>query len=236
MTNLVILSPADTERFHSKVDSNGGPNACWPWTGTVAKTDKDGNALYGRFKTNGQNVRAHRLAYMLAKGTIPDGMVIRHLCIHQPMCCNPSHLEIGTPEENKADRAITDEVRRGPFWTAVALWSIRRNAAQEKAFRLPTKELAEELGITPWMVNSIARKKCWLAAWELFGDLDINTRPEPPDVRAILEAKGLCVQDGWQNPTDPDPEDPTISSIPPEEWAEILAQLQAEEAAIDEAA
>ncbi|MBS1019556.1 HNH endonuclease [Gluconobacter cerinus] len=236
MTDLVMLSQADTERFHSKVNTTGGPNACWPWTGTVAKTDKDGNALYGRFKTNGQNIRAHRLAYMLAKGAIPDGMEIRHLCIHQPMCCNPAHLKIGTPQENKADKAITDSVRRGPFWTAVALWSIRRNAAQEKAFRLPTKELAEELDITPWMVNSIARKKRWLAAWELFGDLDINMRPEPPDVRAILEAKGLCVQDGWQNPTDPEPEDPTISSIPPEEWAEVLAQLQAEEAAIDEAA
>lgn len=43
--------------------------------------------------------RAHRLAYILAKGPIPDGLEIDHLC-RTPACINPLHLEAVTHAEN----------------------------------------------------------------------------------------------------------------------------------------
>jgi hypothetical protein len=47
----------------------------------------------------GGNVRAHRIAYEMTKGLIPEGLVIDHLCrVH--CCVNPDHLEAVTQLEN----------------------------------------------------------------------------------------------------------------------------------------
>lgn len=47
---------------------------------------------------------AHRLSYTLAYGSIPEGLVIDHLC-RTPVCVRPDHLEAVTQQEN---------MRRGP--------------------------------------------------------------------------------------------------------------------------
>lgn len=43
--------------------------------------------------------RAHRVAYILTKGDIPDGLLILHSCGNR-RCCNPAHLRQGTQSEN----------------------------------------------------------------------------------------------------------------------------------------
>ncbi len=84
------------ERLYAKVEM-GGPDDCWPWTGTV------NNCGYGRTKVNGKETLTHRLAYTLENGEIPEGLVVRHRC-HRPECANPAHLVLGTVAENNADR------------------------------------------------------------------------------------------------------------------------------------
>jgi hypothetical protein len=44
-------------------------------------------------------IRAHRFAYELLVGPIPEGLVIDHLCRNR-RCVNPAHLEPVTAEEN----------------------------------------------------------------------------------------------------------------------------------------
>ena len=85
-------------RFHSKVDRSGGPDACWPWT---AHRGADG---YGRFQLGGKPRLAHRIAYLLAGGTIPNDLEMRHSrkCVTNA-CCNPAHLVPGTHQENMDD-------------------------------------------------------------------------------------------------------------------------------------
>lgn len=81
------------ERFWSKVVRSDG---CWLW---AAATDKDG---YGRFSVGRQMVLAHRLAFELANGVVPGGLVVRHTCDNPP-CCRPDHLIVGTQLDNVRD-------------------------------------------------------------------------------------------------------------------------------------
>ena len=71
----------------------GTPEECWEWTG--AKTGLG----YGNFYVAGRTVRAHRFVYEAARGAIPDGLVLDHLC-RNPKCVNPAHLEPVTQREN----------------------------------------------------------------------------------------------------------------------------------------
>jgi hypothetical protein len=56
---------------------------------------------YGRVSWNGKLHSAHVLSYELAKGKIPDGLEIDHLC-RITSCINPDHLEAVTHKENVA--------------------------------------------------------------------------------------------------------------------------------------
>ena len=80
------------ERFWEKVMKT---DTCWLWT---AGRDSAG---YGIFRTGGRaNVsKAHRVAYVLAKGPVPAGLDLDHLC-RVRRCVNPDHLEPVTRKEN----------------------------------------------------------------------------------------------------------------------------------------
>ncbi len=83
------------ERFQDKVAvSTGG---CWEWSGCVTS---DGYGLIGvRKGGHSTSLKAHRVAYELYIGPIPDGLQIDHLCRNR-RCVNPQHLEPVTCREN----------------------------------------------------------------------------------------------------------------------------------------
>src|SRR5262249_41065983 len=69
---------------------------CWLWTGCKNRYG------YGKFNAGAKtrpNIRAHRYAYEIFIGKIPDGLTIDHLC-RNTSCVNPVHLEAVTVSEN----------------------------------------------------------------------------------------------------------------------------------------
>jgi hypothetical protein len=77
-------------RFWAKVEKT---DTCWLWQG-----GKDGSG-YGLFKFEGTQRRAHRVSYLWANGSIPDGLEIHHHC-RVRVCVRPDHLEAVTRIEN----------------------------------------------------------------------------------------------------------------------------------------
>lgn len=100
---LDAVTPKATavERFWTKIQRDA--DGCWLWTANI------NNGGYGTFHNGDRDVKAHRYAYELMVGPIPEGLVIDHLC-RVRRCVNPGHLDPVTAEEN---------VRRGEGPTAV---------------------------------------------------------------------------------------------------------------------
>lgn len=81
-----------------------GAGNCVVYAGTITPSG------YGNVYDGYNPVPAHRLAYELAKGEIPSGLQIDHLCRNR-RCCNPEHLEAVTRLEN-VRRGMAGTVRR----------------------------------------------------------------------------------------------------------------------------
>ena len=87
------------DRFEAKVERIPFMG-CWVWMGA---TNENGYGLIGRGARGQGNERAHRTAYRLYRGEIPEGKIMLHKC-GNPVCVNPWHVEPGTHKENAEDK------------------------------------------------------------------------------------------------------------------------------------
>ena len=79
--------------FWANVDRSAGPGGCWPW---MAHIHRNG---YGKFMVDRVPRMAHRVAFEIARGPIPAGKHLDHLC-RTRACVNPAHLEPVSQAEN----------------------------------------------------------------------------------------------------------------------------------------
>lgn len=113
---------------------------------------------YGVKNAKGKNWQAHRLVWTEHYGTIPKGMVIRHMC-NNPACINIDHLNIGTMADNIKDR---DNAGR----TAKGNKAGRAKLTEEDVLDILKKEMsateyAKKYNVTGNHIQRLWRKTCW---------------------------------------------------------------------------
>ena len=120
--------------------------------------------------------QAHRVAYALTYGSIPeDRPYVLHRCDNRP-CCNPSHLWPGTKAENNRDRA--EKGRSAKAWkptrsrvtsvigenhgmaklTEADVVAIRNRYASGDA---TMTAIAEDYGMTKVAIRHVVRRMTW---------------------------------------------------------------------------
>lgn len=106
---------------------------CLEWDGWVTPAGYGQIPVYG-----GGRIFTHRAAYEGAKGAIPEGLTIDHLCRNK-RCCNPDHLEAVTSAENtrreNASRAPTAVCLRGHAWTEDSTYILPKGTRSCRACR-----------------------------------------------------------------------------------------------------
>jgi hypothetical protein len=148
------IKPIDEKkRDHLARKTRLDENGCLIWTGPV---DRGG---YGEMKfENGPKrvtFRAHRAAYEVACGPIPNGMFVCHTC-DVPLCCNPEHLFLGSHQDNMDDMARKGRGRRAG-----------QSEKQEEVLRLlmagrPSSYIRRKLGVSS---EDVARRA--LDLWQM---------------------------------------------------------------------
>lgn len=149
------------ESFWQYVDRAG---ECWLWTATV---NADG---YGKFFCEGRRHFAHRVAWRLTHGDIPEGLLVCHSCDNPP-CVNPAHLFLGTNAENGADsgRKGRHRLQKHPDLQAGEKNPYARlTAANVEAIRngyrpgvVEIQEIAAEYGVSPGTIAMLLKGKTW---------------------------------------------------------------------------
>ncbi|MFA5898141.1 MAG: HNH endonuclease signature motif containing protein [Hyphomicrobium sp.] len=153
-------SPENTaKRFWARVSQQ--VEGCWEWQGRrMAKSP------YGQTTYKSKPINAHRLAWILTHGAIPEGLVICHRCDNPP-CCRPDHLFTGTHAENTADMIAKQRNHTPP--SGITHPAARFSADQVRALRarydaggVSTHELADEYGASSMAVWRVVTRKSYL--------------------------------------------------------------------------
>lgn len=155
----VVLSEADRQ-YKKKIDAIrgfwervniGSPDECWNWQGTVHPISG-----YGQASFHAKTYLAHRLAYILTFGEIPEGLKVLHSC-DNPACCNFNHLRAGTQAENIQERDVRQ--RRKAKTGNKEFYSQRKEylAANYRNLK-DAKRIAEKWGVCPQNVYMMRQR------------------------------------------------------------------------------
>lgn len=151
------------DRLWARVDRSAGEEACWPWLGSL------NNKGYGQIGEPGgargvqRLVQTHRAAYETVHGPVPYGAHVLHKC-DTPACCNPSHLFLGTHEDNMRDKEIKG---RGNHARGARHASVKLTEEQVRLIRAAPRtpgvcqHFADLYGVGRETVVSVRCRKTW---------------------------------------------------------------------------
>ena len=162
VNNMPGTTEFQSQAFWSKISITDKIKDCWEWGG--AKTTHG----YGNVRINKQYLKAHRVAFMMANGEIPEGYIVCHICDNRS-CCNPSHLMLGTTKSNAADMLLKNRQRKRIQASSMSVngnsklsikdvIEIRRSYSAKE---LNQYQLAEKFNVTQPNIGAILRNETW---------------------------------------------------------------------------
>ena len=143
-----------TRKFWARTTERDG---CLLWMGARVSN------RYGNVSCQGRPWLAHRLAWVLTHGDIPEGLHVCHTC-DNGLCVNPEHLFLGTQQENVWDMERKGRSRhpKGEHHGRAKLTS--EQVAEAKALRAEgwsTYRLGRHFGVSRTTIGSLLRGKTW---------------------------------------------------------------------------
>lgn len=151
-----VIDPLESTRKRFFKNVYYAENGCWIWQGAAS-----GKNDYGYIWHNGKVMRAHRVAWILFKGSLPDNLKVCHKC-DTPLCVNPDHLFLGTQKENMYDAIAKNRMPKGEGSSSAKL-----EIKQVKEIRklrvegLTLQSIANFYQISPITVFDIVHRKTW---------------------------------------------------------------------------
>jgi hypothetical protein len=140
-------------RFWAKVYRGAG---CWEWAANRLK------AGYGTFAVSRCNMHlAHRVAWELTSGPIPEGLRVLHHC-DNPCCVRPDHLFLGTAKDNTRDMLQKGREARGERHGVSKLTAGKvREARRLREEGLTYAAIGARLGVNASAVYKVVKGKRW---------------------------------------------------------------------------
>lgn len=135
--------------------SVAGPDECWLWAAYINPTG------YGQITTGGKPQLAHRVAWVVENGEIPEGLNVLHKCDVRA-CVNPSHLFLGSHADNSAD--MVSKGRTRPV-NGSRVWSSKLSDSDVMAILgakdASTIDLATRFGVAKATIINIRAGRRW---------------------------------------------------------------------------
>ncbi len=147
------ITDQDIRSFWANVDRT---ESCWLWQ--ASKNNKG----YGRYCINAQVIYAHRFSYLLHTGILSDTLEVLHRC-DNPACVNPTHLWLGTHQENMRDsvqkqRAALGEYNGMASMSNAQVTELRKDYATGNYLQ---RELAIKYSVSGATVSRIVNSKVY---------------------------------------------------------------------------
>lgn len=131
---------------------------CWSWTRAVGGSNYKKGGGYGVFSYQGRRLLAHRASWEAFNEPVPSGLYVLHRCDNS-RCVNPSHLFLGTHQDNVDDcvakrRHTLGERHPGHKITEDDVHRIRKD-------RRYVKDIAAHYGLSKAQVFNIRNGSHW---------------------------------------------------------------------------
>jgi len=148
------MDDAVISRFWAKVKKT---ESCWLWTASKSRG-------YGKIVIAGKPRWAHRVAYEIQVGPIPDGKRILHLCDNPPCVrVGPGHLILGTQAQN-----VLDALKKGRMLFGEKNGQSRLNEQQVREIRTLYEagygshdDLADLFEVCAGTIHHVLVRKTW---------------------------------------------------------------------------
>ena len=153
----VLTSQTTIDRFWIKV-AIAGIDDCWLWQAFIKPNNGYGVFAIGKYK----RYLAHRIAYILTHGNIPDTLKVLHSC-DNPACCNPKHLFLGTQLNNMQDRNTKNRQAKGSTCGRAKLkeTDITEIRMMYTILCMTHADIAQLYNVSASCIASICQNKTW---------------------------------------------------------------------------